>query len=193
MQKEANFSHYQKCQAMMRSIEKHNSVRTIAVLLLLFLNIPMAITPLATRYGIIFVIFALLYTAGLFISFLFAVPKTPKFCIIPAVLLVLGLLSGWVFFPFVFLLLLLLGWVYLDYKKLAWLETQPGYPQFSERFDDQQKTFGREYQPEHHFDHVRDAEMKDAFEETPAEEAPSTARNIEMPDAPEIPKGDEFS
>lgn len=191
MQTENDISHYQKCQAMMRSIEKHNTIRTVSALILLFLNIPMAITPLATRYGIVFVLFALLYTAGTFISFLFAVPETPKFCAIPTVLILLGIISGWIFFPLAFLLLILLLWVLPDYKKLKWLEEQPGYPHFNTRFDEQMQTFQRGYQPEHYFDHVHTAEMKDAFEEIPAEEAPSTAQAVEMPDIPEIPEGDE--
>ncbi|MBR1554832.1 MAG: hypothetical protein IJ644_05480 [Oscillospiraceae bacterium] len=192
MQTDANFSHYPKCQVMMRSIKKHNSVRLVMALILLFLNIPVTITPLATRYGIIFVIFALLYTAGVFISFLFAVPETPKFCIIPAILIFLGILSEWIAFPIALLMLLSLAWVVPDYKKLKWLKEQSGYPQFSERFDEQMQKLGKGYQPEHHFDHIHDAQMKDAFEETPAEESPSSAQNIEMPDVPEIPERPDF-
>ena len=191
MQTDTDFSHYPKCQVMMRTIEKHNSVRMVMAFILLFLNIPVKITPLATQFGIIFVIFALVYTAGIFISFLFAVPETPKFCIIPTVLVLLGIISECIDFPLAFVLLLLLALVIPDYKKLKWLKEQPGYPQFSERFDEQMQSFGKAYQPEHHFDHVHDAEMKDAFEETPAEQAPSTAQNIEMPDVPELPEGDE--
>jgi len=191
MQTENDISHYPKCQAMMRRIEKHNTIRIVSVLILLFLNIPMAITPLATSYGIVFVIFALLYTAGTFISFLFADPETIRFCAIPAILVLLGLFSGWIFFPFAILLLVILLWVSGDYKKLKWLKTQTGYPHFNTRFDDQMQSFQKEYQSEYHFDHIHDAEMKDAFDEIPAEEKQSTAQAVEMPDAPDIPEGDE--
>lgn len=192
MQTEQETAHYQKCQMMMKKIEKHNSIRTIASLLLLFLDIPLEITPMSRQYGIIFAIFALLYIIGTFVSLLFAVPETPKFCIVPAVLLLLGLVSQWLAFPIAFVLILLFMWIYPDYKKLQWLKEQSGYPHFNARFDDQMQSFGKEYQSEHVFDHIHDAEMKDAFDEMPAEQAPSTAQQIEMPDVPELPERTDF-
>jgi len=176
----------------MKKIEKHNTHRMITNLILLFLNIPLAITPMARQYGIIFAFFALLYTAGVFVSLLFAVPEKPKFCIIPAVLLLLGLISGWIFFLFAVILLLLLVWVLADYKKLSWLKEQSGYPHFNIRFDEQMQNYGKAYQPEHSFDHIHESQMKDAFEEPPAEQSVSTAQNIQMPDAPEIPERTDF-
>ena len=178
-------SHYPKCQTMMRKIAKHNSIRLIAVAVILFLNIPVAITPLVSRYGLILLIFALLYTAGILISFLFAVPETPKICIIPGILILMGLISGWLFFVFAFILLMLLGWVIPDYKKLEWLKTQEGYPQFSERFDEQMQKFGKEYQPEYRIQPVQETEMPDVSRETPAEESASTSESVVMPDIPD--------
>lgn len=175
-------SHYPKCQAMMRKIQKHNSIRVILALIILFLNIPIAITPLANRYGLIFVISALLYLTGILISFLFSVPETPKICIIPLILIIMGIISKWLFVPFAVLLLMLLILVIPDYHKLKWLKTQKGYPQFSLRFDEQMQNFGKDYQPEHHLDHVTDAEMPDVSQETPSEETPSTSESIAMPD-----------
>lgn len=190
--KEPDFSRYQEYQSMMRKIEKHNSFRLKSALFLLFFDIPTALIPLAQQYGLGFTVFALLYLAGILISFVFSVPETPKFCIIPAILILLGMVSGCVFFGFGILLLALLAWVIPDSKKLNFLKEQPGYPHFSERFDDQMQKFGKDYQPEHHFDHVHDAEMKDAFEETPAEQAVSSAQHIEMPDVPEISERSDF-
>ena len=79
-------------------------------------------------------------------------------------------------------------WVYKDSKKLNFLKEQPGYPHFSERFDEQMETFGKEYQSAHTFDNLRDAEMKDAFEEPPEEYRTHSAQHVEMPDAPGIPE-----
>ena len=189
---EANSSHYTECQVMMRKIEKHNSIRLEIAAGLLFIDIPIALIPLTNLYGLGFTIFALLYLAGILISFVFSVPETPKICAVPAILILLGICSGVVCIPVGLILLALLGCVIPDYKKLKFLKEQPGYPQFSERFDEQSEHFGKEYQSEYTFDSVRDAEMKDAFEEIPAEIPSSTAQNIEMPDVPELPERSDF-
>ncbi len=189
---EPDSSRYVKYQTMMRKIEKNNSFRLKAAAVLLFLDVPAALIPMANRYGLGFTIVALLYLAGILISFIFAVPETPKICIVSAILILLGTVSGCVFFGFGIVLLALLAWVYKDSKKLNFLKEQPGYPHFSERFDEQMETFGREYQSAHTFDNLRDAEMKDAFEEPPEEYRPHSAQHVEMPDAPGIPERSDF-
>ena len=136
---ESDHSNYVKHRTMMQSIEKHNSIRLGVAAVLLFLNIPAALYSLAAQYGIVFTVIALLYVGGILVSFMFSVPETPKLCAIPAVLILLGIASGCIFFVIGLLLLLLLVWVIPDYKKLEFLKTQEGYPQFNERFDVQKR------------------------------------------------------
>ena len=186
------FSDYQKYQTMMRKIEKHNSIRLKITAGMLFADVPLALIPLAGQYGLIFVIIALLYLAGIMISFVFSVPETPKICGISAILTLIGICSGVVCFPVGLILFALLAWVIPDYKKLKFLKQQKGYPQFSERFDEQSEHFGKDYQPEHLLDNVHHAEMKDAFEETPEEIFTSTAQAVEMPAAPELTERSDF-
>ena len=189
---EQEFSDYEKYQTMMRKIEKNNSVRLKFAAIMLFFDVPIALTPLTSLYGLGFTVFALLYLAGIFIAFVFSVPETPKVSLITVILILLGMISGCVVWGIGFFLLGLLIWVIPDSKKLEFLKQQEGYPQFSERFDRQMEDFGKEYQPEYGFDNIHDAEMKDAFEETPAEIPSSTAQIIEMPDVPEISERSDF-
>ncbi len=189
---ESDFSHYPEYQVMMRKITKHNSVRLISAAVLLFLNVPVALIPLTNQYGLGFTIFALLYLAGILVSFAFAVPETLKLCAIPAFLILLGIISECIFWGFGFLLLLLLVWVIPDYKKLEFLKKQEGYPQFNERFEKQSEQFMKEYQSEYSFDIPENIEMKDAFEEMPAEISSNTAQHVQMPDAFELSERSDF-
>ena len=192
MQRESEISHYPKCQAMMRRIEKNSSFRLKSAVFLLFLNIPLEIIPLTSRHGLGVTVFALLYTVETLISFVFAVPEKPNVCIISTLLIMLGIIGNWLSLVFGIPLLLLLMWVIQDYKKLKWLKEQSGYPHFSERFDEQMQKFGKDYQPEHALEHVPDTEMKDISEATLAEYVPSSAQNIEMPDIPEFSERTDF-
>ena len=74
---EPDSSRYVEYQTMMRKIEKHNSFRLKAAAVLLFMDVPAALIPMANRYGLGFTTVALLYLAGILISFVFAVPETP--------------------------------------------------------------------------------------------------------------------
>lgn len=186
------FSDYQKYQTMMRKIEKHNSIRLKIAAGMLFADIPIALIPLTNLYGLGFTIFALLYLVGILIAFVFSVPETPKICGVSVILTLIGICSGVVCFPVGLILFALLAWVIPDYKKLKFLKQQKGYPQFSERFDEQSEHFGREYQAEHVLDNVHDAEMKDAFEEAPEEIFTSTAQAVEMPDVSELTERSDF-
>ncbi len=185
---ELNFSHYQEYQTMMRRIEKNNSFRLKVVASLLFADVPLSLIPLTNLYGLGFTVFALLYLIGILISFVFAVPETPKMCILSVILITLGIVSGCVFFIFGIILLFVLAWVYRDSRKMDFLKKQPGYPHFSERFDEQMETFRNDYQPEHPLNNLHDAEMKDAFEEVPEEYTPRSVQYVEMPEAPGVPE-----
>ena len=69
-------------------------------------------------------------------------------------------------------------------KKAVWIKKQEGYPHFNERFDEQMRVFGKEYQPDHRFDHVHDAEMLDM----PEQGSPdfTVKPKTEMPEIPDI-------
>lgn len=70
-----------------------------------------------------------------------------------------------------------------EYKKFAWIREQPGYPHFSERFDEQNAH--REYEPEHHAVPTAQETILPA-QDVP--DAPEAMPPVEMPGIDEFPE-----
>ena len=64
-------------------------------------------------------------------------------------------------------------------KQAVWIKQQEGYPYFNERFTEQTKNFGKEYQPEYKFDNLHDAEMPE-----------TTSPDFMIKEMPSIPEFD---
>lgn len=182
-------SHYDKCRTMMKTHEKHHKTRLIISSFIILFNSFFLITLPVTfgliyTYGFSFGMVAFVYGIGILALMLFAVPEKPKFLILAGLLTIAGMIIGIVHLIFGILLLIVCITQIPECRQALWMQKQPGYPYFNERFDDQMQVFGKEYQSAHTLDHVRDAEMLDA----PEQGCPDfiVQPKTEMPEIPDI-------
>lgn len=101
----------------------------------------------------------LFLSVGVLAAAFFAEHTRPKLLIVVLVILILGFIGdffGWMSaVPAILLYLIAIP----EYRKMAWMRKQPGYPYFNERFDEANEH--REYEPLHKLDHRSYAEMAD--------------------------------
>lgn len=181
-------AHYDKCRTMMLTHKRHHLKRAVLVAILMLMNAFISIIRVPITYGTPYLygfflgIVIFLYCAVTVVIGFFAVPEKPKLLIITCLLILGGLLDGWIALYFGIPMLMLFLWQIPEAKQAVWLKTQTGYPHFNERFDEQMSHFGKAYQPDHQLDNLRDAEMLD-MPETPS---PDFVLPNEMLPIPEV-------
>ncbi|MDE5754926.1 MAG: hypothetical protein K2H89_10360, partial [Oscillospiraceae bacterium] len=180
-------SHYDKCRTMMIKHKKNHLLRIGLVAFLMLINayVKVVRSPIDQGrlylWGFFFGVGILIYCVITLVIGLFAVPEKPKLLAATCILLFIGIIGEWLA-PYLGIpMLLIFLWQIPEAKQAIWIKQQEGYPHFNERLTEQMKNFGKEYQPEHKFDDLHDAEMPD-LPETPSPDFVVK----EMPSIPEF-------
>ena len=174
-------SHYDKCRTMMITHQNHAKIRNYAMMFLVFLSIVTTAVPMAGVYGVagatgfMFGILGCLYNIGVLILTMFAIPTRPKVCAGAMASVLIGMLMTCIFWILGIPMLIVIGTLIPECRQSAWLQKQEGYPHFNERFSEQMQHFGKEYEPDHQLDNLREAEMPD-IPEIP-DEIPENSEN----------------
>lgn len=168
-------SHYDKCRTLMNVHKSHHQKRMLFFSILIVLNLYLAVA-IPVKYhlsliygkflqGVTFGAFAFVYSAGILVLLLFAVPEKPKLLMLAGLLIILGIITDFIHLIAGIPLLILCISQIPECKQALWVKKQEGYPYFNERFDEQMQVFGQEYQADHLLDNVHDAEMLDIPEQ----------------------------
>ncbi len=180
-------SHYDKCRTAMHTHETNHKYRMAVLFVLSITNGFFHIMPLGQKIpiaGLYLGMLAWLYMILLLVLAFFATAERPKVFWIFYALLALAaparMMAAWV----AILLLIVFFKQFSECRNAAWMKLQPGYPYFSERFEEQLTASARGFQPRHQFRETP-AEMQDVSVPEPAAESPKTT---EMPDIPTIPE-----
>ena len=168
-----DMSHYDKCRTMMMKHKKNHMLRVSLVAFLMLINAYVRVirSPIDNHasylFGFFFGVGILIYCIIILTIGLFAIPEKPKLLAITCILLLIGIIGKWFALYLGIPMLLLFLWQIPETKQAIWIKQQEGYPYFNERFTEQMRNFGKEYQPEHQFDDLHDIEMPD-IPETPS-------------------------
>ncbi|MDE6087494.1 MAG: hypothetical protein K2G25_03825 [Oscillospiraceae bacterium] len=162
-------SHYGKCRTLMIKQKQHHKLRVGLIAFAMLENAFWRIVILhaeETIYSLgefFLEIGILLYCAIIVILGVFIVPKKPELLVITCILILIGMMSGWIAW---YIGMIMLGLFLLqipETKRTTWLKQQEGYPYFNERLTEQTQNFKnfkkKSYQSEYKFDNSQDAEM----------------------------------
>ncbi|MDE5884887.1 MAG: hypothetical protein K2H29_07435 [Oscillospiraceae bacterium] len=184
-------SHYGKCHTLMRKQKQYHKLRVGLITFAMLENAFWRIVILQaeeTIYSLREFFSILLYFAMILIIGVFVLPKKPKLLAITCILLFIGMILGWIAWHLGMIMLGLFLLQIPETKRIIWLEQQEGYPHFNERLTEQTQNFKKDYQSEHKFDNLHDAEMPSIpkFAEDRPELLSSDLTATEKTAAPEI-------
>ncbi len=169
-------SHYDKCRTLMNIHKNNHQKRFLFFAILILLNLYLAIS-LPVKYhlsliygqflqGVMFGVFAFIYSVVLLVLMLFAVPEKPKLLVLVILLIISGIMLDFIHLIAGIPMLILCFLQIPECRQALWIQKQEGYPHFNERFDEQMQYFGKEYQSYHPLDKVQETEMLDIPEES---------------------------
>ncbi len=187
-------SHYDKCRTLMNVHKTRHQKRLFCFSVLTLLNLYLAIA-LPVKYhlsliygkflqGVTFGLFAFIYSIGLLVLLLFAVPEKPKLLLLAILLIISGVLLEFIHLIAGIPMLILCLSQIPECRQALWIRKQEGYPHFNKRFDEQMRYFGKEYQPDHPLDSVHETKMLDMPEEASPDF--TVKPKDEMPEIPDI-------
>ncbi len=195
-------SHYDRCRTLMNIHKTHHRNRMIIFSFLTLASMYFSITLPVTHnlnlihgtaaYGLLFGMFAILYSVGIFILICFSVPEKPKLLLLAGLLIISGIMLGVINLIIGIIMLIVCVSEIPECRQALWVKKQEGYPHFNKRFDEQMQHFGRAYQPDHAPDHRRDAEMLDIPEKSSPDFIVSPKDEIfQIPDISDLSRKDD--